>query len=47
MTNAVINELSESDGSEIYEPNRIKDLTYEDNELALELLVLILEKRSI
>ena len=39
-------ELSEIDGLETYEPQRIKDLTYEDKTRALESLILISEKRA-
>ena len=43
---AVIAELSEIDGLETYEPQRIEDLTYEDKKRALESLILISEKRA-
>ena len=43
---AVINELSETDGLQTHEPQRIKDLTFEDKKRALELLMLIFEKRA-
>ena len=39
-------ELSEIDGLETYEPQRIEDLTYEDKKRALESLILISEKRA-
>ena len=39
-------ELSEIDGLETYEPQRIEDLTYEDKKQALESLILISEKRA-
>merc|ERR1712086_960315 len=43
---AVMVELSEIDGLETYEPQRIDDLTYEDKKRALESLILISEKRA-
>ena len=43
---AVMNELSEIDGLETHEPQRIKDLIYKDKNRALELLILISKKRA-
>ena len=43
---AVMDELSEIDGLETYEPQRIEDLSYEDKKRALESLILIFEKRA-
>merc|ERR1712086_476948 len=43
---AVMDELSEIDGLETYEPQRIEDLTYETKKRALESLLLISEKRA-
>ena len=39
-------ELTEVDDLETYEPQRIEDLTYEDEKEALESLILISEKRA-
>ena len=43
---AVMNELSEIDCLNSYEPQRIKNLTYEDKKRALELIILVSEKRA-
>ena len=43
---AVMNTLSEFDGLETFEPQRIKDLTYENKEQTLGLLILIAEERA-
>ena len=39
-------ELSEIDGLETYEPQRTKDLSYEDKTQALESLILISKKKA-
>ena len=43
---AVMAELSEIDGLETYEPQRIKDLSYKDKKRALKSLILISEKKG-
>ena len=43
---AVMAELSEIDGLETHESQRIEDLSYEDEQIALKSLILISEKRA-